>query len=140
MTESATVMDRATDARQAVGDMAVALADRAAAAAAPEEATEGATARRAVVNSYTEWDPPEEVVVGRLAGGAFPSWQASMFATMPEGSWRLFQQRGGSPLPPDQVQAADRGGLTGWQVETAPPGRTGRAPASASTPTRRPCS
>lgn len=60
-----------------------------------------------VVSSYTEWDPLEEVVVGRLAGGVFPTWQASMSATMPPSSWRLFKGKGGSPLPEAQVQAAE---------------------------------
>lgn len=60
-----------------------------------------------VVNSYTEWQPLEEVVVGRLGGGVFPTWQASMAATMPEGSWAVFQEHGGSPLPEEQVRAAD---------------------------------
>lgn len=59
------------------------------------------------VSSYTEWDPLEEVVVGRLAGGVFPSWQGSMSATMPESSWRLFQERGGSPLPRELVRLAE---------------------------------
>jgi glycine amidinotransferase len=64
--------------------------------------------RRPVVNSYTEWDPLEEVVVGRVAGGAFASWQDSMFATMPESSWPLFQQQGGSPLPREFVNRAEQ--------------------------------
>lgn len=61
-----------------------------------------------IVNSYTEWDPLEEVVVGRLAGGVFPTWQPSMRAVLPEDSASLFQERGGSPYPPDQVFAAER--------------------------------
>jgi glycine amidinotransferase len=60
-----------------------------------------------VVCSYTEWDPLEEVIVGRLAGGVFPTWQASMAATMPHGSWRLFQERGGLPLPEEELIAAE---------------------------------
>jgi glycine amidinotransferase len=66
------------------------------------------TGARSVVSSHTEWDTLEEVVVGRLTGGVFPSWQDSMYATMPESSWRLFQDRGGSSMPPDLVDAADR--------------------------------
>jgi glycine amidinotransferase len=62
----------------------------------------------AVVSSYTEWDPLEEVVVGRLGDGVFPTWQDSMYATMPESSWRVFQARGGSPLPSEQLLAAER--------------------------------
>lgn len=62
---------------------------------------------RPVVNSFTEWDPLEEVVVGRLAGGVFPTWQPAMRQTMPADAWRLFQERGGSPLPEAQVRAAE---------------------------------
>ncbi|MGP4095078.1 hypothetical protein [Nonomuraea sp. KM90] len=60
-----------------------------------------------VVSSYNEWDPLEEVIVGRLSGGVFPTWQESMRATMPPSSWRLFQERGGQPFPQDLVDAAD---------------------------------
>ncbi|MGR6919415.1 glycine amidinotransferase [[Actinomadura] parvosata] len=59
------------------------------------------------VNSYNEWDPLEEVIVGRLSGGVFPTWQESMRATMPPESWRLFQEKGGQPFPQDLVDAAD---------------------------------
>jgi glycine amidinotransferase len=61
-----------------------------------------------VVNSSTEWDPLEEVIVGRLDGGVFPTWQRSMEGTMPAGSWQLFKDRGGAPLPMDLVAAAER--------------------------------
>jgi glycine amidinotransferase len=60
-----------------------------------------------IVHSCTEWDPLEEVVVGRMAGGVFPTWQESMRPTMPEQSWQLFQERGGSALPEDEVRAAE---------------------------------
>ncbi|WP_084960754.1 amidinotransferase [Thermoactinospora rubra] len=60
-----------------------------------------------VVSSYTEWDPLEEVVVGRLAGGVFPTWQESMRGTMPPASWRIFQEQGGRPFPQDLVDAAE---------------------------------
>lgn len=60
-----------------------------------------------MVNSYTEWDPLEEVVVGRLAGGVFPTWQESMADTMPHGSWRLFQENGGKPMPREHLERAE---------------------------------
>jgi glycine amidinotransferase len=60
-----------------------------------------------VVNSFTEWDPLEEVVVGRLAGGAFPAWQDSMLATVPDEGIRLFREKGGTPFPADHLAAAD---------------------------------
>jgi glycine amidinotransferase len=59
------------------------------------------------VRSYTEWDPLEEVIVGRLAGGVFPTWQESMAATMPEGSWQVFRERGGTPLPAELLDRAE---------------------------------
>lgn len=62
---------------------------------------------KSAVNSYTEWQPLEEVVVGRLTGGVFPTWQRSMRDTIPPNAWHVFQERGGSPLPSDQVLAAE---------------------------------
>lgn len=61
-----------------------------------------------IVRSYTEWDPLEEVVVGRLAGGVFPTWQSSMRATVPEESWQLFERYGGAPLPEVELNAAEQ--------------------------------
>ncbi len=61
-----------------------------------------------VVASYTEWDPLEEVVVGRLAGGVFPTWQGSMAAVVPDGSAEIFQRHGGTLFPVEHVAAAER--------------------------------
>lgn len=61
-----------------------------------------------VVCSYSEWQPLQEVIVGRLSGGVFPSWQRSMAATMPERSWSLFRDRAGTALPSAELAAADR--------------------------------
>ncbi|MFE9500727.1 amidinotransferase [Streptomyces collinus] len=62
---------------------------------------------KAAVNSHTEWDPLEEVVVGTLANGVFPTWQDSMAETMPTGSRRIFQKSGGKPLPKDHLRRAE---------------------------------
>lgn len=59
------------------------------------------------VNSYTEWDPLREVVVGSLLGAVFPSWQESMKYTMPESAWPVLQELGGSPLPERHLKAAE---------------------------------
>lgn len=69
---------------------------------APESAPTGPA-----VNACTEWDPLQEVVVGRLAGGVFPTWQDSMADVLPEEHWRLFQERGGQPLPAGHLAAAE---------------------------------
>lgn len=60
------------------------------------------------VNSHTEWDPLDEIIVGRLAGGVFPTWQDSMAATMPESSWSIFKERGGTPFPEWHLAAAEK--------------------------------
>ncbi len=70
--------------------------------------TNGGVALNSPVRSYTEWDPLEEVVVGRLAGGVFPTWQQSMAATIPPSSWPLFKELGGTPLPADGLTAAEK--------------------------------
>ncbi len=64
-------------------------------------------AGQSVVNSCTEWDPLEEVIVGRLNGGVFPSWQESMAHTLPKRYHRLFRERGGSPMPDRLLRAAE---------------------------------
>src|SRR3954449_11414373 len=58
------------------------------------------------IRSSTEWDPLEEVVVGVISGGVIPYWQDSMYATLPESSWRMFQEQGGQPYPQEFVSAA----------------------------------
>ncbi|WET76259.1 amidinotransferase [Amycolatopsis sp. QT-25] len=63
---------------------------------------------RAVISSYTEWDPLEEVVVGRLDGGVFPTWQPSMAAVMPPGVPGLLRHRGGQNFPGEHLDIACR--------------------------------
>lgn len=58
------------------------------------------------VQSFTEWDPLTEVIVGRLDGGVFPSWQRAMTETLPDDTWDIHQERGGSPFPADHLKAA----------------------------------
>lgn len=61
-----------------------------------------------VVNSYNEWDPLEEVIVGVLEGASIPEWHACLEATMPESSWEMFRERGGQPFPQDQLERGRR--------------------------------
>ncbi|MGV9879673.1 amidinotransferase [Streptomyces sp. NPDC003006] len=58
------------------------------------------------VHSFTEWDPLEEVVVGRLDGAVFPTWQSSMTDTTPQSAWDAFSTQGGSPFPHGHLKAA----------------------------------
>ncbi|MFG2754785.1 amidinotransferase [Streptomyces xanthophaeus] len=59
-----------------------------------------------IVSSFTEWDPLEEVVVGRLDGAVFPTWQDSMADILPPGAEQLFRDHGGSPMPREHLAAA----------------------------------
>lgn len=60
------------------------------------------------VNSFTEWDPLREVVVGTLAGGVFPTWQDAMTHTVPESAHSVFRERGGTPFPAAHLEAPRR--------------------------------
>ena len=59
------------------------------------------------VRSFTEWDQLTEVIVGRLDGGVFPSWQPAMVDTLPHETWdAALREQGGRPFPAAQLQAA----------------------------------
>ena len=63
------------------------------------------------VNSHNEWDPLEEVIIGSLDGAMFPAWNTINVATVPPGVWLNAEEcvgGGGSPYPPELVQAARR--------------------------------
>lgn len=61
-----------------------------------------------VVNSYNEWDPLEEIIVGVADGATVPEWHVSLMATTPEKHWPFFQRFGGQPFPADVISAANR--------------------------------
>jgi glycine amidinotransferase len=69
--------------------------------------TAAAAASPRVVNSYTEWDRLEEVVVGRVANGVYPTWQEAMVDVVPPSARAVFEQYGGSPFPQHLVDAAE---------------------------------
>ena len=61
------------------------------------------------VNSHNEWDPLEEVIVGRLENAMFPSVEPINRHTFPPGEWEAVQMlvgSGGVPYPPEMVDAA----------------------------------
>jgi glycine amidinotransferase len=60
------------------------------------------------VNSYNEWDPLEEVIVGIVDGASFPTWHISVEAALPDDQRELFRKNAGSPFPVEQVAAAKR--------------------------------
>ncbi|MCB9528216.1 MAG: amidinotransferase [bacterium] len=61
-----------------------------------------------VVSSYTEWDPLEEVIVGRADNACVPRWHPVLQATMPRQHWDFFRHNGGQLFPADTRAAAER--------------------------------
>jgi glycine amidinotransferase len=59
-----------------------------------------------VVNTFNEWDPLEEVIVGVIEGSCIPSWHVALEATMPPNQWDFYRRNGGKPFPKEQVEAA----------------------------------
>lgn len=63
------------------------------------------------VNSHNEWDPLEEVIVGRLEHAMFPAWNVINNATAPEGEWQTAAAAiggEGAPYPAEMVDAAQQ--------------------------------
>lgn len=69
--------------------------------------TEAGDEAFSVVNSYNEWDPLEEVIVGVCTGAAVPPWHISLLATMPESKWDFFKANGGRLFPKERINAAN---------------------------------
>jgi glycine amidinotransferase len=61
-----------------------------------------------VVNSFNEWDPLEEVIVGVVDGASVPAWHVSLRATMPTSQHEFYRKFGGRPFPKEQIKAANR--------------------------------
>src|SRR4051794_22281158 len=65
-----------------------------------------------VVNSFNEWDPLEEAIVGVAEGASELPWDLALEAVMPADAVddlrRYHQKLGGKPKPPKQTLAAAR--------------------------------
>lgn len=59
-----------------------------------------------VVNSFNEWDPLEEVIVGRVDGATIPEWHVSGKAVWPERYWSMYQTKAGESFPPELIAGA----------------------------------
>jgi glycine amidinotransferase len=60
-----------------------------------------------VVWSCNEWDPLEEVIVGRVDGAIVPSWdEVSLRAIVPGHAKWFFEKHGGKPFPEEMIQKA----------------------------------
>ncbi len=60
------------------------------------------------VNSHTEWDLLEEVIVGRADHACVPEWHVAIEATMPKKHHTFFKTHGGRPFPAELLAAAAR--------------------------------
>lgn len=61
-----------------------------------------------IVNSHTEWDPLEEVIVGRVDGATIPEWHVSGKAVWPSKYWDMYKNEAGQPFPPELMQGGER--------------------------------
>ena len=52
-----------------------------------------------VVNSHNEFDPLEEVIVGRVDGATIPEWHVSGKAVWPTKHWDMYKTQSGKPFP-----------------------------------------
>ena len=57
-----------------------------------------------VVNSHNEFDPLEEVIVGRVDGATIPEWHVSGKAVWPERWWDMYKTKAGQPFPLDLIK------------------------------------
>lgn len=60
-----------------------------------------------IVNSHTEWDPLEEVIVGRVDDATIPEWHVSGKAVWPAKHWGMFKDQAGESFPKDLVSKGE---------------------------------
>uniref|UniRef100_A0AAQ4R1T2 Glycine amidinotransferase n=1 Tax=Gasterosteus aculeatus aculeatus TaxID=481459 RepID=A0AAQ4R1T2_GASAC len=80
-----------------------------AAAAQPHHAVEHVTEpvqQECPVCSYNEWDPLEEVIVGRAENACVPPFTVEVKANTYEKYWPFYQQYGGQQFPADHLKKA----------------------------------
>jgi glycine amidinotransferase len=57
-----------------------------------------------VVNSHNEFDPLEEVIVGRVDGATIPEWHVSGKAVWPEKWWDMYKTQSGQSFPMEMIK------------------------------------
>ena len=57
-----------------------------------------------VVNSYNEWDPLEEIIVGRIDGAAVPHLTKEFKTFAKPEYWDFFKKYGGKPYPKELLK------------------------------------
>lgn len=59
-----------------------------------------------IVNSHNEFDPLEEVIVGRVEGATIPEWHVSGKAVWPSKHWDMYKTKVGQPFPKELIDKA----------------------------------
>ncbi|KUF95565.1 Serine/threonine-protein phosphatase [Phytophthora nicotianae] len=72
-----------------------------------------ASSRTPIINSHNEWDPLEEVIVGRVEGATIPEWHVAGKAVWPDKHWDMYKTKAGKPFPKNLMEGAPRS-LTTW--------------------------
>lgn len=60
------------------------------------------------VNSFNEWDPLEEVIVGIVDGATVPPSHIALKATLPSDQLVFFRENAGRPFPSERIAAAKK--------------------------------
>jgi glycine amidinotransferase len=89
------------DALPAISSPGLAALDVSQAGASPEQV-------KTPVNSYTEWDPLEEVIVGRLEGATFPPDHITVTSNLPQFTAKAYRLAAGFRYPKWMVRLAQR--------------------------------
>lgn len=58
------------------------------------------------VEAYNEWDPLEEVIVGRVDGATVPPYDVALGSCIPIGQREFFRTNAGKSFPPERIAAA----------------------------------
>ena len=61
-----------------------------------------------IVNSHSEFDPLEEIIVGRIEGSTIPEWDVAGKAVWPEKYWDMYKTHSGKPFPSELMEEAAR--------------------------------
>jgi glycine amidinotransferase len=75
---------------------------------APKPKEDGHPARACPVNSYNEWDPLEEVIVGRLEDATIPGNHVTIKSTMPPSLLKVHRLFGGMRYPRFMIKPAQK--------------------------------
>lgn len=60
------------------------------------------------MNSHNEWDPLEEIIVGRVEGAVVPPLTIEVKATTNEKFWPFYSEYGGKPFPHEYLSRAEK--------------------------------